>query len=213
MPEYHTISIDPPWNETGGGKSKRGADRHYKTIRRKEDIADVIKGSGKWNPADNAHLYLWATNNYLVDALWLMDNLGFRYVTNIAWVKVVPEENWTTKRWGKLLSYALHYGMGRAVMRWVLKNGGLGQYFHGQHELLLFGVRGKGKDPITYRQPVDLWGRAYTGTVMFAPVGEHSEKPEESFELMEARSQGPRLEMFARNRRRGWDTWGDQAPS
>lgn len=27
--KYKTIIMDPPWNETGGGKIKRGADRHY----------------------------------------------------------------------------------------------------------------------------------------------------------------------------------------
>ena len=27
---YKTIYIDPPWEENGGGKIKRGADRHYK---------------------------------------------------------------------------------------------------------------------------------------------------------------------------------------
>lgn len=26
---YKTILADPPWPEHGGGKSKRGADRHY----------------------------------------------------------------------------------------------------------------------------------------------------------------------------------------
>lgn len=27
---YRTVYLDPPWPERGGGKSKRGADRHYK---------------------------------------------------------------------------------------------------------------------------------------------------------------------------------------
>jgi hypothetical protein len=27
--KYRTIYIDPPWPERGGGKIKRGADRHY----------------------------------------------------------------------------------------------------------------------------------------------------------------------------------------
>lgn len=26
---YSCILMDPPWNETGGGRIKRGADRHY----------------------------------------------------------------------------------------------------------------------------------------------------------------------------------------
>lgn len=32
--QYKTIYIDPPWPERGGGKIKRGADRHYALISR-----------------------------------------------------------------------------------------------------------------------------------------------------------------------------------
>ena len=31
--KYKTIYIDPPWEEKGGGKIKRGADRHYKLMK------------------------------------------------------------------------------------------------------------------------------------------------------------------------------------
>lgn len=30
--KYRTIYIDPPWPERGGGKIKRGADKHSKTF-------------------------------------------------------------------------------------------------------------------------------------------------------------------------------------
>ena len=32
--KYKTIYMDPPWMESGGGKIKRGADRHYPLIGR-----------------------------------------------------------------------------------------------------------------------------------------------------------------------------------
>ena len=35
--KYKTIYCDPAWNETGGGKIKRGADRHY-VLMKTEDI-------------------------------------------------------------------------------------------------------------------------------------------------------------------------------
>jgi N6-adenosine-specific RNA methylase IME4 len=38
----------------------------------------------------------------------------------------------------------------------------------------------------------------------------HSEKPSRSFEIIEAVSPGPRLEMFARAPRAGWDVWGNE---
>ena len=31
--KYKTIYADPAWNEVGGGKIKRGADRHYPLIK------------------------------------------------------------------------------------------------------------------------------------------------------------------------------------
>ncbi len=39
---------------------------------------------------------------------------------------------------------------------------------------------------------------------------EHSRKPDELYDLVEACSPGPRLELFARGSRPGWATWGDQ---
>lgn len=40
---------------------------------------------------------------------------------------------------------------------------------------------------------------------------EHSHKPDEQYDIIEACSPGPYLEMFARGTRPGWTYWGDQA--
>ena len=40
---------------------------------------------------------------------------------------------------------------------------------------------------------------------------EHSRKPDEQYELIEACSPGPYLELFGRGIRKGWTTWGAQA--
>jgi N6-adenosine-specific RNA methylase IME4 len=40
---------------------------------------------------------------------------------------------------------------------------------------------------------------------------EHSRKPDEIFHIIEACSPGPYLELFARGRRPGWTSWGNQA--
>lgn len=83
---YETVYADPPWNERGGGKIKRGADRHYPTLK-KDEIIKAIVTSWAWTPHDNAHLWMWVTNNYLKDGLFVMEALGFRYVTNAVWAK------------------------------------------------------------------------------------------------------------------------------
>ena len=80
---YRCTVLDPPWNEKGGS---RGADKHYDLIETR-DMPRVILQSPLWSPAKNAHLWMWATANFVPDALWLMGALGFRYVSMAVWVK------------------------------------------------------------------------------------------------------------------------------
>lgn len=68
--------------ERGGG---RGANAHYTLMKTKEIIA--LAPMVQELAEDNAHLYLWATNNFLPDALEVMKAWGFRYVTMITWMK------------------------------------------------------------------------------------------------------------------------------
>jgi N6-adenosine-specific RNA methylase IME4 len=49
-------------------------------------------------------------------------------------------------------------------------------------------------------------------SVIMAPVGGHSEKPDEAYARMERLYPGPRLELFARKPRPGWMCWGDELP-
>ena len=48
------------------------------------------------------------------------------------------------------------------------------------------------------------------GTWFNWPRGRHSEKPAEFYALVERVSPGPRLEMYARARRAGWDAFGNE---
>jgi len=47
-------------------------------------------------------------------------------------------------------------------------------------------------------------------SVIMAPVGAHSEKPDEAYRRMKKLFGGPRLELFARKPREGWHTWGNE---
>lgn len=80
---------------------------------------------------------------------------------------------------------------------------GVGFYFRNVTELLLFGIRGTGMrtlDPA--RTQVNL---------IRTQKREHSRKPDEMIDLIEACSPGPYLELFARGEREGWTLWGNQA--
>jgi N6-adenosine-specific RNA methylase IME4 len=195
---YGAILIDPPWPEHGGGKSKRGADKHYPLLSIK-DIPRVINTCPLYEPADNAHLYLWATDNYLKEAFWVMDMIGFRYVRTLPWIKLKNEafermDGQTADDCCTDVSVAM-------LLEWKLKIG-IGQYFRGCSELLLFGVRGKGMEVCTDRKDLN--------NIIIGPRGKHSKKPDSSYEKIEARSKGPYLEIFARSLRPGWDNWGNE---
>lgn len=80
---------------------------------------------------------------------------------------------------------------------------GVGFYFRNVTELILFGTRGKNARTLAPgRRQVN-----YIGT----RKREHSRKPDEQYEIIEACSPGPFIELFARGVRQNWTTWGDQA--
>lgn len=80
---------------------------------------------------------------------------------------------------------------------------GVGFYFRNVTELLLFGVRGK-------NARTEAPGRSQVN-YMSSRKREHSRKPDEQYDLIEACSKGPYLELFARGTRPGWTYWGNQA--
>jgi len=119
--------------------------------------------------AENAVLFLWATNPQLREALKVIEAWGFTYVSNLVWVK------------DKI---------------------GTGYYVRGKHELLLIAKRGDMPTPPEEARPP---------SVLEAPRGKHSEKPEAVYELIENMYPGRRyIELFARNRRSGWESWGHE---
>lgn len=181
---YRAILADPPWKESGGGKIRRGADRHY-ALMSTEEIAALPVAA--W-AAPDAHLYLWVTNNFLPDGLLVMKAWGFRYVTKIDWFK------------GDIQDAAPVEYMADDKLQ-----AGLGQYFRGVTESCLFGVRGS----LPYRLLPD-GKRAQGKTGFHAPRGQHSAKPEKFRAIVERVSHGPRLEIFARRRVEGWDAWGNE---
>lgn len=78
---------------------------------------------------------------------------------------------------------------------------GVGFYFRNVTELLLFGVRGS----LRTLPP----GRRQTNLIS-SLKREHSRKPDEQYAIIEACSPGPYLELFAREPRPGWHSWGNE---
>lgn len=90
----------------------------------------------------------------------------------------------------------------RSLLTWVKPRYTLGVYLRNATEQVIFATRGKA--------PIQFHGQA---TWLFAPLQEHSHKPEEFYDIIERCSPGPYVELFARRHRPGWDAWGDQIDS
>lgn len=202
---FRCLLADPPWLERGGGKSKRGADRHYPLAPTKE-IPGIIRSSGLFRPAENAHFWLWVTDNFLEDGLFVMRELGFRYVRCKIWVKMPDPGHVLRDLVEQVLASALSPAKAiEQALKLLRVAVGLGQYLRGAHEICLFGVRGKGLDPSVRTAHRDV------PSVVFGARGRHSAKPESSYEAIERVSKGPRVEFFARSCREGWVSWGNDA--
>ncbi len=106
---YNVIYADPPWEYDNTGVHG-AADRHYPTMPL-EDISSLLDAQ-RIAVADNAVLFLWATNPFLQDAFYVINSWGFEYKTNMVWVKT------------------------------DLVKPGSGFYVRGRHELLLICTRG-----------------------------------------------------------------------
>ena len=86
-------------------------------------------------------------------------------------------------------------------LTWVKPHFGLGNYFRGQTEHVLFGV--KGNQPLK-RHDVGTWFEAPRSKV-------HSEKPDEFYTLVESCSYAPYIDIFGRKERDGWVVWGENS--
>jgi len=78
---------------------------------------------------------------------------------------------------------------------------GMGFYTRSGTETCLLGIRGskpRNKEATGISQ------------VITAPRRRHSQKPDEQYSKIEALYSGPYLELFARQQRPGWTSWGNE---
>jgi N6-adenosine-specific RNA methylase IME4/ParB-like chromosome segregation protein Spo0J len=88
---------------------------------------------------------------------------------------------------------------------WKKDKAGIGYWVRGQCELLLIATRGN-------NVPKPAPGEQFPA-IIEAPRSRHSEKPAVFAEHIERLFPNvPKLEMFARKARPGWDAWGNEAP-
>lgn len=198
---YHVLYIDSPWPERGGGKIRRGANRHYDllTVRK---IIEMFRVFGTWGAPD-CHLYAWATNNYLPAAFECVKAAGFRYVTLVTWIKE------GRKGLGQ-------YYRGRTEHCLFAVRG------HLPYRIRPDGKRAQGEtvfyepcdDAIELPEPADLPEAFEAPRPRVDGKAKHSKKPAQMREYVELVSgTDANLEIFARDAAPGWECWGDEAPA
>lgn len=130
---------------------------------------------------DDSVLFMWIMWPLLPDALKLVSAWGFTYKTcAFSWVKAHASQ---MKLFGD--DYDVQVGLGY----WTRSN----------NEVCLLATRGHPK-----RINADV------RQAIVEPRREHSRKPDCVYERIERLVAGPYLELFARTRREGWDSWGNE---
>ena len=181
---YGLIVADPPWTYSvfsEKGKA-RSAERHYNTM----TLADIKAMPVAWLAAKNCHLMMWVTGPGLVrgDHIPIMDEWGFE-PSAMAFVWIKCKKRYAEN--GILMERLTEAMFGK----------GMGHTTRHNAEFVVLGRRGSPK-----RNRKDIH------EIIVAPRREHSRKPDEIYTRCEAYADGPYLELFARQRRPGWECWG-----
>jgi len=188
----NVIVADPPW--PFGDKlpgPKRGAEKHYKVMSLDEIKTYLEKGPLAGLVEENAMLVLWRVGSQQQEALDVVKAWGFVAKSELVWIKTKPgtpdeesEESLDDPKTVKM---------------------GMGHYVRNEHEVALICTRGK-----TMFKVADRGVRS----TFRAPRGEHSEKPDKFFELIEKLAgperEGHLVELFGRKARPGWHVFGDE---
>lgn len=201
--QYGAILADPPWHFStwsargrdrcpdGPVTNEHGYDvrgrnnsplRHYATMSL-QDIEALPVGECA---ARDALLMLWVVDPLLPRAIEIGTAWGFEYKTvGFYWAKTRRVTSRRGERFDDPVRRAFPMGTGY----WTRAN----------PEACLLFTRGKPKRM-----------SAGVAKLIVSPRREHSRKPDEQYERIEALVAGPYAELFARQSRPGWDTWGNE---
>lgn len=184
MTRYRCIAVDPPWPQKGSG---------------------TLRGREGWHDAQGASLPM----KYSTMSVEEIAALPVRSLTHSdgCHLYLWATNGFLEHAWDVIRSWGFKYS---TTCVWA-KNpmgGGLGGAYGISTEFFVYARRGRLAPLSRVRGTWFNWKRFYDQRGK--PV--HSAKPDEFYDLVEQVSPGPRLEMFARRERPGWDVWGDQAP-
>jgi N6-adenosine-specific RNA methylase IME4 len=182
---YRVINIDPPWPFAAWSKKGMGRspENHYDTM----PLADIAALPVGKLARDNANLFLHITGPILVTGahLPILKAWGF-YPSAMGFV------------WAKTKGDPAHP---------VPDDGSEDEFFTGMG----FGTRQNCEFVVHARRGSVPRLSAKVRQLVLARRREHSRKPDEIYRRIEALYEGPYVDLFSRESRRGWDNWGHQA--
>lgn len=178
--KYSVIYADPPWEYNDKANGKGARGGSQKHY--KAMTLEEIKALPVVEIArPSAVLFLWCTWPMINEGLQVIKAWGFKYNTcGFVWVKA----NKT-------------YKPGDPFNPKV----GCGHSTRSNSEFCLIGKRGKGlkRKDASVRQ------------IIHSPIEEHSKKPDETRDrIVQLYGNVSRIELFARQKVKGWDCWGDE---
>jgi N6-adenosine-specific RNA methylase IME4 len=161
---------------------------------------EVIYADPPWS-YDNSGFTQSAASQYPTMSIEEICNLDVSALTNnrsvlFMWATspLLPEAFEVIKAWG------FEY---KASMVWIKdRSPGMGWWVNTKHELLLMASKPSAEKVNHPAKKFD--------SVITAPVTRHSAKPDVFYKLIEEMYDGTKIELFARNKREGWDNWGNE---
>lgn len=185
LPLVRTLECDNPWKFSGSGR-QGGVRKRYPAM-----TVEQLKRFPLPPLADDVRMFQWRVGAMQEEALEVGKAWGFTQKSEIVWIKTTAD--------GKLILDLDGVGnhevvKGRDELHGKLANiaFGCGHQVRYSHEVCLIWTRGNPERTEHFR------------SVFFAPIGEHSEKPDKFYQIAERMSPGPRHRLFAMGHRDGW---------
>lgn len=204
---FSCIEADPPWQYRDRGYNGYATVQNYRihtpydtmSVSELISMADEVKRVS----APSCHCWMWATKDFRTDAEAIMTAWGFVYKNEIPWVKTT---NGLSRGQKGLKQFTVEeLATAERVMAAMGIPGkpcyGTGYYLRPQHEILLFGTNDRSFRPLNATKDAAM---------VFAPKKGHSAKPGAAYDLIRRNSPGPRLSLFQRTPREGFECWGNE---
>ena len=182
---FALIAADPATDFAAG---KKGRPQHYDRMTDHEIAALPVKDVA----APDSWLMLWVTSPKLYRAPGSKTTLTPQEIA----------ESWGFRFSGRAFVWIkTHLAMGRSGEPMLIHTSSL-------HKGMGYTTRKNAEDVLLFRRGKPERVSKSVHEIIIAPRREHSRKPEEFYRRAEAYCPGPRLEMFARESRPEWRTWG-----